>query len=206
MSHAELSAAVRALHAGDVVVYPTETVYGLGADARSARAIEALLTLKGRGATKGISVLVADLDSARALLATEPPAEARALAAAFWPGALTIVLPAAAGVVPALCGPGGGVGLRCSSDPVARELLATFGDPITSTSANPSGAAPAVSVDQAKSYFGGRVAVYVDGGTRDGTSISTVVEFSQGRAYLKRAGIIDIDALRAVTEIDTRRV
>lgn len=206
MSGVDVAFAVRALRAGGVVVYPTETVYGLGVDACSARAVDSLLALKGRDAAKGISVLVADLSKARALLATEPPDEACALAAAFWPGALTIVLPAAPDVVAALRGPGGGVGLRCSSDPIARELLAEFGAPITSTSANPSGSSPAVSVEQAQSYFGARVAAYVDGGTRCDTSVSTVVEFSQGRAYLRRAGIIDIDALRAVTEIEARRV
>lgn len=198
----ELAAAVRALHAGAAVVYPTETVYGLGVDARSALAVEHLLDLKGREAAKGMSVLVADLRAAGGLLAGAPPGAAQALAAAFWPGALTIVLPAARHVSAALLGPSGGIGLRCTSDPVAVLLLAAFGAPITSTSANPSGRAAATTIEEARAYFAERVAAYVDGGPRAAVGVSTVVEFYEDRAYLRRAGIIGLDALRAVTEIE----
>jgi tRNA threonylcarbamoyl adenosine modification protein (Sua5/YciO/YrdC/YwlC family) len=194
--------AVAALRAGKAVVYPTETVYGLGVDARSDRAIRLLLELKGREAAKGVSVLVASLAAARSLLADEPPAAANALAAAFWPGAVTLVLAAGPHVPKPLLGARGGVGLRCSSDPVARALLASFAAPITSTSANPSGSTPARTVAEARAYFRDRVAAYVDDGPRTSVAVSTVVEFFEGRAYLKRAGLVGIDALRAVTDIE----
>jgi L-threonylcarbamoyladenylate synthase len=199
----ELDRALGALEAAGVVVYPTETVYGLGADARSAAAVARVVALKGRDAGKGLSVLVAGLSDARPLLAADPPPAARALVAAFWPGPLTLVLPAAAGVVEALRGAAGGVGLRCSTDPVACELLSRFRAPLTSTSANPSGSAPATTVAQARAYFAERVDAYVDGGARRDASVSTVVEFSQGRAYLRRTGAIPSSALRAVTEVES---
>jgi hypothetical protein len=93
---AELDRAVDAIRSGGIVVYPTETVYGLGADARSRHALERLFALKGRDAGIGVSVLVGDLAAARDLIGDEPPAEAHALARAFWPGPLTLVLPARA--------------------------------------------------------------------------------------------------------------
>jgi len=198
---AELDRAVDAIRSGGIVVYPTETVYGLGADACSRNALERLFALKGRDARKGVSVLVADLAAAREIVGGEPPAEAHALARAFWPGPLTLVLLARPSVDRALVGPGGGVGLRCSADATARALLVRCGVPLTSTSANPSGLEPARTVAEARDYFGARVDAYVDGGARNDANVSTVVEFSQGRAYLRRAGAIALDALRAVTDV-----
>ena len=198
---AELDRAVEAICSGGIVVYPTETVYGLGADATSPRALARLLALKGRDASKGMSVLVGDLASARALVAGDPSAAVHALAREFWPGPLTLVLPAAHTVDRALVGSGGGVGLRCSTDPVARALLERCGVPLTATSANPSDAEAAHTIEEARAYFGARVEAYVDGGTRRDARVSTVVEFSQGRAYLRRAGAIGLDALRAVTDV-----
>ena len=203
MPGAELESAVAALRAAGVVVYPTETVYGLGVDARSPAALARLLALKGRDGGKGISILIAELADARPFLAADAPPAARALAAAFWPGPLTLVLPASAAVVAPLRGPHGGVGLRCSADAVAAALLGRFGAPLTSTSANPTGAAPASSVDEARAYFGARVDAYVDGGARRTTRVSTVVEFFQGRAYLRRTGAIAASAISAVTDVES---
>jgi L-threonylcarbamoyladenylate synthase len=199
--HAELDRAAAAIRSGGIVCYPTETVYGLGVDARSHDALAHLIELKGRDAGKGMSVLVSDLDAARDLLDAEPPAAARSLAHAFWPGPLTLVLPAVRSLDAALIGPAGGVGLRCSTDAIARELLVRCGAPLTSTSANPSAREPARTAEEARAYFGARVDAYVDGGARRNALISTVVEFSQGRAYLRRAGAIALDALRAVTDV-----
>lgn len=197
----ELERAAAALAAGRLVVYPTETLYGLGADASCEAALSRLLDCKGRDALKGVSVLVADAAGAERWLAAALPAPARALTERFWPGAITIVVPATDCVPAALVGASGGVGLRCSSDPDANALLERFGRPITATSANPSGRPPSTTVAEARDYFGDGVAVYVDGGERTASSASTVVEFSQGSAYLRRAGVISLTALRAVTEI-----
>jgi L-threonylcarbamoyladenylate synthase len=197
----DVKAAVAALGAGRLVVYPTETVYGLGADATSRDALVALLALKGRGAEKGFSVLVADLDSARPLLAADAPAGARTLARALWPGPLTLVLPAASSLPEALVGATGGVGLRCSPDPLASALVSGFGKPITATSANPSGYEPATDVEAARAYFGNRVACYLDGGRRAGGAVSTVVEFLEGRAILRRVGAVKARQLTSIVPL-----
>lgn len=195
--------AVAALSAGRLVVYPTETVYGLGADAMSPAGLTALLDLKGRNAEKGLSVLVADIDSAGPLLAAEPPAGAQALARALWPGPLTLVLPAASSLPAVLVGATGGVGLRCSPDPLAAALVRDFGRPITSTSANPSGLPAATDIAAARAYFGDRVACYLDGGPRMGSAVSTVVEFLKGRAILRRAGAVDARRLASIVPLHT---
>jgi L-threonylcarbamoyladenylate synthase len=195
--------AVAALSAGHLVVYPTETVYGLGADAMSPAGLAALLDLKGRNAEKGLSVLVADIDSAGPLLAAEPPADAQALARVLWPGPLTLVLPAASSLPAVLVGATGGVGLRCSPDPLAAALVRDFGRPITSTSANPSGLPAATDITAARAYFGDRVACYLDGGPRSGSAVSTVVEFLKGRAILRRAGAVDARRLASIVPLHT---
>jgi len=180
------------IRAGGLVVYPTETIYALGADAGNAEAVQRLLAAKGRDDGRGMSVLVTDLGQAHALLGTNPGPEAVELARRWWPGPLTLVLPAAAGLPRGLVGETGGVGLRCSSDPVAAALLKAAGVPLTATSANPSAVEPARSVQTAREYFGDSVACYVDDGPRMAESASTVVEFLDGRAYLRRSGSVDV--------------
>ena len=194
----DIATAVAVLRASELVVYPTETVYGLGASASDPVALARLLALKGRSTEKGMSVLVASLEAASSLIAGPLPSSAAALAAAFWPGPLTIVLPAAPDAPPALVGSSGGVGLRCTTDLLARALVAEFAAPITATSANPSGHAPAVDVPSAQSYFGAAVAYYLDDGARASTSVSTVVEFLEGRAILRRVGAIATTRIQAV--------
>ena len=135
---------------------------------------------------------------ARSLIAEDAAAPAEALAAAFWPGPLTIVARARGGVPRRLLGASSGIGLRCSSDPWASALLAAFARPITATSANPSGAAPAGDVAGARQYFADRVAYYLDGGSRSAQTPSSVVEFFRGAAYLRRSGSIGREALAAV--------
>lgn len=202
VSASEIEAAAAALARGGIVAYPTETVYGLGVDAASETAVAGLLALKGRDAARGISLLVDDLAMAAPLIAGQLQDAAVRLARRFWPGPLTIVVAASSRVARDLVGPGGGVGLRCSSDPVARELVRAFGRPLTSTSANPSGREPARSVAEARSYFAQGVAVFVDGGERRGGEVSTVVEFSKGRATLRRAGAIRVEEIARVIDLD----
>ncbi len=197
-----LEAAVRALRGGRPVVYPTETVYGLGADADNRSALVRMLRLKGRSAGTGVSLLVASLAAAAPYLAGDSPDSAMRLAERFWPGPLTIVLPAAPGLAVELCGPAGGVGLRCSPDPMAMRLVAEFGRALTSTSANPTGKPPACTVDEARAYFGDAVEAYLDGGCRDGAAASTVVEFQGGNAFLRRAGVVPAAAIREVVDLE----
>lgn len=229
VSDEEVAAAARVLAAGGIVAYPTETVYGLGVDARNPKAIAELIALKGRDEGRGISVLVTDLDMARSLLAEAPPAGAVALAARFWPGPLTIVLPAASTVAPSLKGPSGGIGLRCSSDAWAAALVLRFQAPVTSTSANQSGMDPARDAEEA-----GRVLCsgpaetdkhrylvtacttpftpsqpapeeapryLLDGGERRGSDVSTVIEFSKDRATLRRIGAIRAETIASLVAL-----
>lgn len=196
----EVAEAARVLRKGGVVAYPTETVYGLAVDARNPEAVARLLALKGRDEGRGISVLVTDLAMATPLVAGGIDEGALRLAARFWPGPLTIVLPSAEGLAPALLGPSGGIGLRCSSDAWAAALVEAFGAPLTSTSANVSGEPPARSGAEARTAFASSAEppFVLDGGPRTSSEVSTVVEFAKGRATLLRAGAIGADEIRSV--------
>ncbi len=137
---------IAALKAGELVVYPTETFYALGADAFSSTALRRLFRVKGREPGRPVGLIAAD--SAMAFsVAREIPIDARRLAGAFWPGPLTIVLPARDGLAPELTGPDG-VGVRVSPNPVAHALSAAIGRPITATSANLSGKPPASTLER----------------------------------------------------------
>ena len=201
---ADLSRAARALTAGDLIVYPTETLYGLGAEALSSEAIGRLVELKGRDARKGMSALVSGSSMARSLAEDENlPTGATKLMAELWPGPITIVVRAKTSLPSALIGPNGGVGLRCSPDRTADALLGVFGGPITSTSANPSEKPAANSVEEARAYFGDRVACYLDGGDRGGGVGSTVVEFLGERAILRRLGALSVERIASIFPVDS---
>ncbi|MEW6269646.1 MAG: L-threonylcarbamoyladenylate synthase [Thermodesulfobacteriota bacterium] len=160
---AAVAAAVAALRAGELVVFPTETLYGVGCDALNPRAMERLVAVKQRGADKGVAVLVADV--AMLELVTDDVGEgARRLAAAFWPGPLTILFRARPGLPEPLV-VDGRIGARVSSHPLAQRLTRELGRPLAAPSANPAGREPAHDVDTARRYFGDAVACYLDGGT-----------------------------------------
>ncbi len=186
----DVALAAAAVTRGEAIVYPTETVYGIGVDATSKAAVERLIAVKGRDGGKGMSVLVADMQAAACLVAGDLPGDAVALMRAYWPGPLTIVLPAAETVNAGLIGPSGGVGLRCAADAMAARLLDECGVPLTSTSANPSGQAPAQSAAQAQAYFGNDVAYYLDDGERRSSAASTVIEFVGTRVHVRRDGAV----------------
>lgn len=193
----EIESAITALRAGEVVVYPTETLYGLGSDAFSTAALDRIFAIKGRDAAKTIALIAHDLDAAFAL-AREVPETARRLAHVFWPGPLTLVMPACDGLPSALIGPGGGVGVRVSPHPVARALARALGRPITATSANLSGAPPARTLAQARAMLAGKVEVFVEGGTLAGGAPSTVVECGTGGWRVIRAGAVGVADIEAV--------
>ena len=131
----DIAAAVAALRAGDLVAFPTETVYGLGADARNPEALRKIYALKGRPATHPLILHLRSADDLKDWVA-DVPASARALASRFWPGPLTLVLPRAPGVSDVLTGGQDTVAVRVPSHPVARGLLAAFGGGIAAPSAN----------------------------------------------------------------------
>jgi L-threonylcarbamoyladenylate synthase len=190
-------AAAAALARGEIVVYPTETFYGLGARALHAPAVDAVAALKGRDADKPIALIVRDA-AMLARVVARVPAPAERLMARFWPGPLTLVLPAHVGLPAPLTGGGAWIGVRVSSHPIAQRLVAALDEPITATSANPGGAEPALDLADARRYFGARVGAYVDGGTLAGGLGSTVVLVTDDAARVIRRGATPIDALERV--------
>jgi L-threonylcarbamoyladenylate synthase len=191
---ADLTAAVSALKRGEVIVFPTETLYGLGADALNFSAVEKVFHLKGRDPNNPFPVLVADLVMVDSLVAAISPL-AKLLMTRYWPGPLTLVLPARTEIPRALVNSRGGIGVRLSSQPLATELVRLLGHPLTGTSANPSGQPGAQTVAQAKNYFNENISVYVDGGALHSRTGSTVAAIEKDRLRIIRAGEISREAL-----------
>ncbi len=183
-----LADAVARLARGEVVAYPTETVYGLGADAFRADAIARLIALKGRDADRGLSVLLADATALERYAAPLPPAAAR-LVARFWPGPLTLVLPVADPRFAAVRTPRG-VGFRCSPQPSAAALARAAASPIVSTSCNRSGEPPCTSADEIERTFGTGLPI-LGGEPASGLAPSTVVAVAEdGTLDLLREGAL----------------
>jgi L-threonylcarbamoyladenylate synthase len=179
---------IAALQAGELVVYPTETFYAIGADAFSSIALRRLFEVKGREPGRPVGLIAADTAMAFSV-AHEVPIDARRLADAFWPGPLTLVLPARDDIAPELTGPDG-VGVRVSPNPVARALSAGIGRPITATSANLSGEAPASTLEEARAGLGEKVKVYLEGGKLMASAPSTVVAVNTTGWKMVRLGAI----------------
>jgi L-threonylcarbamoyladenylate synthase len=190
-----LSQAIASLGRGNVIVFPTETLYGLGADALNFAAVDKVFQLKGRDPRNPIPVLVSDLLMLDALV-TEISPLAKQLIAFFWPGPLTLVLPARHDIPRPLVNTSGGVGVRISSHPLARKLVDMFGRPITATSANPSGQPAARTAAQARAYFSGLIKIFVDGGKLTSPSPSTVAEVVGEKLAIIRHGAIGAADLR----------
>lgn len=194
---AGLALAAAALRRGELVVFPTETVYGVGAHALDAAAVARVFAAKGRPADNPLIVHVAHADAARALCARWPP-EAEALARAFWPGPLTLVLPRGPGVPDAVTAGLDSVAVRVPDHPVARALLREAGVPVAAPSANRSGRPSPTRVEDARDDLGDAVAVYLDGGpTRVGVE-STVVSLLGARPALLRPGGLAREAIERV--------
>jgi L-threonylcarbamoyladenylate synthase len=192
-----LADALAALQRGDVIVFPTETLYGLGADALNFSAVEQVFQLKGRAPDNPLPVLVADRAMLNYLVGEVTPL-AEQLVAHFWPGPLTLVLPARDGIPRPLVNRQGGIGVRLSSQPIATELARLLGHPLTATSANPSGQPGAHTVREAKNYFSAKIAIYVDGGALTSPTGSTVAAVEKNKLRIIRAGEISRKALEVV--------
>jgi L-threonylcarbamoyladenylate synthase len=188
------SAACAALKRGEVVVFPTETFYGLGAYALNATAVEYIASLKGRNPDSPIAVIVADRKMLSQIVSEVSPV-AEKLIERFWPGPLTLVLAAKKGLPAPLVNREGKIGVRLSNHPVATQLARELGAPLTATSANPSGKEPARTVQAARTYFAGRVEIFLDGGTLPGRSGSTVAEVIKNRLRIIREGEISSQEL-----------
>lgn len=181
-----LARASQVVEAHGVVVMPTETFYGLSASAFDRAACDRIFEIKGRATTKALPCLIADV-AQLGVLVDDVPAVALELADRFWPGPLTLVLPALEGVIAA--SQAGTVAVRVSSLPLARRLPALVG-PVTTTSANLAGRAPATTADEVSAQLGDSVDLLLDGGATAGGSPSTIVDVSRGAPELVREGAV----------------
>ncbi|WP_028930954.1 L-threonylcarbamoyladenylate synthase [Pseudonocardia asaccharolytica] len=183
-----LAAAARAVRAGQLVVLPTDTVYGLGCDAFSAPAVRSLLAAKNRGPDMPVPVLVGSWSTIDGLVVGVPDA-ARSLIEAFWPGGLSLVLSHAPSLSWDLGMTKGTVMLRMPLHPVALELLRDVG-PMAVSSANTSGAPPAADAAEAAAQLGDQVTVYLDGGPSGTPVASTIVDLTADEPRILREGAV----------------
>lgn len=197
-----LRRARQAIGRGELIVMPTDTVYGVAADAFSASAVASLLAAKGRGRQSPPPVLVAGLATMRALVA-EIPEPVERLVEEFWPGGLTIVLPAQPSLSWDLGDTHGTVAVRMPADRIALEMLEECG-PLAVSSANLTGRAAAIDIDSARDMLGESVAVYLDGGPSTHGVASTIIDATGlvgggGKPVrVLRDGAVSREQLRAV--------
>ncbi|WP_210479057.1 L-threonylcarbamoyladenylate synthase [Naasia sp. SYSU D00948] len=190
-----------AIGRGELVVLPTDTVYGVAADAFSPDAVQRLLDAKGRGRQSPPPVLVPGIPTLDALAETVPDV-VRELVTRFWPGPLTVILPARPSLAWDLGETGGTVALRMPDNRIALELLSETG-PLAVSSANLTGQPPATRIQEAVDQLGDSIAVYLDGGPTPGPVPSTILDataHAAGTGPLRtvRAGVLTEDELRGV--------
>jgi tRNA threonylcarbamoyl adenosine modification protein (Sua5/YciO/YrdC/YwlC family) len=189
-------AAVDAIEAGDLVVLPTDTVYGIAADAFKADAVQRLLDAKGRGRDMPPPVLISVVESLDAL-ATDVPEAGRKLAEAFWPGPLTVICHAQGSLMWDLGETQGTVALRVPDHENTRELLSRTG-PLAVSSANKSGQPAALDVYDAEAQLAESVAVYLDGGEVTGGQPSTIVDLTGEVPHVVRIGALSMAQIREI--------
>ncbi len=191
-----IAQAAEILAAGGLVAFPTDTVYGLGADALSAAANERLFAAKGRPPDRPVPVLLADRDDADAVAHLD--SDAKLLADAFWPGPLTLVLRALDAVPLTVTAGTGTVGVRVPDHPVPRALARALGRPVTGSSANSSGASSHTTAAGVETDLGDTVDMVLRGECGPHSLASSVVDCSGERMELLRAGALSVESLRTV--------
>lgn len=197
--------AAEVLRKGGLVAFPTETVYGLGADASNPEAVARIFSAKGRPADHPLIVHVADA-TALDRWAVGIPLEARVLARAFWPGPLTLVLEKAPGVPDITTGGRSTVGLRAPDQPIAQALLNAFGGGIAAPSANRFGRVSPTCADDVRGELGDRIDLILDGGSCEVGIESTIVDTTCTPFQILRPGGISADALEAVLGVPVARI
>lgn len=180
--------------AGGVIVYPTETFYGLGVDPRNPSALARLFKIKERPSDQPILLLIHDISEVRNW-AAEVNAQAEKLMKAFWPGPLTLVFKAKQDVPQELTGNTGTIGLRMPGNELTRNLLKSFGRPLTGTSANISGLPSADSTAKVLAMLEGRVDIVLDAGKTTGGQASTIVDVTGDVLKVIRKGAIPVEKI-----------
>ncbi len=192
----EIAAAIARLKDGGIVAFPTETVYGLGADAFNPQAVARVFELKGRPANNPLIVHVSSAAMAREVVSVWPRS-AEALAEAFWPGPLSIVLPKSTRVPSIVTAGGANVAVRCPEHPLTLALIETLGTPLVGPSANPSGRTSPTSAEHVRASFTERDVLVLDGGVCRRGIESTVLRLLPSPKIL-RPGVIGASAIERV--------
>jgi len=180
------------IETGGLIGFPTESFYGLGANALDARAVARVFAVKGRPEAKPLLVLVDSVAMAESL-ATEISSGTRDLMARHWPGPLTLVLTASGRVPSGLTGGTGTVGVRMPGHALARALVAAAARPVTAPSANPSAAPPPTTAEAVRQYFAGRMELILDGGATAGGAGSTVADCTVWPPRILRQGPVVVE-------------
>jgi L-threonylcarbamoyladenylate synthase len=189
--HKGLAAGLAALRQGNVIAFPTDTVYGVGADGLNAAAVLKLYAVKQRPLSQAIPLLLADPAELSSVASTVPVLALR-LAERYWPGGLTLVVPAAAHLPPELLGGGTTVAVRVPDYPPLQTLIQQLGRPLAATSANRHGTANPKSAQDVVEQLGEHVPLVLDGGPTPGDVPSTVVDLTGPRPNILRQGCVAI--------------
>lgn len=200
-SSEDVDRAAAAVLAGEVVAYPTETFYALGADPRQTRAVERIVEIKGRDSGKPLLLIVNSMAMLRDWIDYEPPSLAL-VAQHFWPGPLTLVMRAREGLHEALVGAEGTIALRLSPHPTALALIERCAVALTGTSANRAGETPSRTATQVRDTFSPRdVGAILDGGETAGGPPSTLLDLTVEPYRILRPGAIDQEQIAAVMRL-----
>jgi L-threonylcarbamoyladenylate synthase len=195
-----LTKAAKILSSGGIIAYPTETFYGLGADATNEKAISKIFAVKGRDFKNPISLIIGQTDDICPLVQNVPET-ARRLMTAFWPGALTLVFFAADIVSPLLTAGSSKIGLRVSSHPGAQGIVQKLKRPLTATSANLSGAPECICASDVALQLGDKIDAILDLGNSHGTVGSTVIDVTSTPSVILREGVISRKTIEKYTEV-----
>jgi L-threonylcarbamoyladenylate synthase len=187
-----LHEALDLLRRGQAIAFPTDTVYGIGADGLNAAAVLQLYTIKDRPPSQAIPLLLADPDDL-GLVSNNVPARARALGERYWPGGLTLVVPAAAHLPTALLAGGTTVAVRVPDQAVLRDLIRQLGRPLAATSANLHGYANPRTAQDVVAQLGARLPLVLDGGATPGDIASTIVDVSRPMPRVLRQGVVQVE-------------
>ena len=195
-----LTRAVEILANGGIIAYPTETFYGLGADARNEKAIENIIAVKGRNFKTPVSLIIGQADDIHPLV-RDVTQTAKKLMAAFWPGALTIVFSAADIVSPLLTAGSGKIGLRVSSHPGAQGIVQKLKRPLTATSANLSGAPECTRASEVVDQLSNKIDAIIDLGDTPGAKGSTIIDVTCDPPVILREGVISRQTIEKYIDI-----
>ena len=199
-----LTRAAEIVAQGGIIAYPTETFYGLGADATNEKAISKIFAIKGRDFKNPISLIIGQTDDVLPLV-QDVPQLAKKLMAAFWPGALTIVFSAADIVSPLLTAGSGKIGLRVSSHPGARGIVQILKRPLTATSANLSGAPESACASEVALQLGDKIDAIIDLGITPGDKGSTIIDVTSTPPTILREGAISRKTIEKCIDSKSQR-